>query len=127
MGLVMLNIDSRTAVFCCESALGGGYQIHRHVIFPKGNIWLLREFAQQSLLDFLPGCVLHMQHAPLRVTALFAQIKLAMTRDFPLIELHAERRELPDSLRSLGHYRPDHRFVTKPRASLECISHVQLE
>jgi hypothetical protein len=95
------------------------------MILPKVNIWSLRKFVQQSLLDFLPSCVSHMQHAPLRVTALFAQIKLTMmTTDLPLIELHAELCELSDALWAFGHNRPHHRFITKTGASLECIAHV---
>ena len=88
---------------------------------------LSAQLAQQSLLDLLPGYVLHMEHPALRVTALFAQVKLTMSRDFAFIKVQPEICQLADAFRTLGHNRADDRFVAQTRAGLKRIAHMQLK
>src|ERR1043165_18750 len=61
------------------------------------------------------------------MTALFAEIKCGVASDLPLIEVHAELRQLSNALGGFGHNRPHHRFVTKTRTGFKRISYVQLE
>src|SRR4029450_10228633 len=85
------------------------------------------QLAQQSVFDLFPGYVLHMQDAAFGMTALFAKIKLAMSRNVTFIELHTEPCELADTFRPFGHNRAYDCFVTQTGSRFKRVTHVQFK
>src|SRR4029450_9149721 len=88
---------------------------------------LQAQLAQQSVFDLFPGYVLHMQDPALGVTALFAKIKLAMSRNVTFIELQTEPSQLADALRTFGHNRAYDCFVTQTGSRFKRVTHVQFK
>ena len=68
-----------------------------------------------------------MQNPALGMTALFAKIKLAMSRNLTFIELQTELSQLADALRTFGHNRAHDCFVTQTRARFKRVTHVQFK
>src|SRR5438093_13020742 len=77
---------------------------------------LSAQFTQQGVFDLFPGYVLHVQNPALGMTALFAKIKLAMSRNLAFIELQTELSQLADTLRTLSHNRAYDSFITQTRS-----------
>ena len=88
---------------------------------------LSAQLAQQSVFDLFPGYVLHMQDPSLGMTALFAKIKLAMSRNVTFIELQTELSQLADALWTFGHNRTYDCFVTQTGSRFKRVSHVQFK
>src|ERR1700730_10490187 len=68
-----------------------------------------------------------MQNPALGMTALFAKIRLAMSRNLPFIELQTELSQLADALRTFGHNRAYDWFVTQTRSRFERVTDVQFK
>ncbi len=82
---------------------------------------------QQNVFNLLAGYILHVQHAPLRVTAFAAKIKLTMSGDFALVKMQAKIDKFANSLRPFRYDRANSFFVTQPPACFERIAHMQLK
>src|SRR5262249_54933261 len=61
------------------------------------------------------------------MAALFAEIKLAMSRNLTLIELQTEFYKFADALWTLGYNCAHDRVVTQAGAGFERVAHVQLK
>src|SRR5207244_10590394 len=85
---------------------------------------LSAQFTQQGVFDLFPGYVSHMQNPALGMTALFAKIKLAMSRNLTFIELQTELSQLADALRTFSHNRAYDSFVTQTRSRFKRVTHV---
>src|SRR5882724_2724995 len=88
---------------------------------------LSAQLAQQSVFDLFPGYVLHMQDPSLGMTALFAKIKLAMSRNVTFIELQTELSQLADALWTFGHNRTYDCFVTQTGSRFKRVTHMQFK
>src|SRR5436305_9439669 len=87
---------------------------------------LSAQFTQQGVFDLFPGYVSHMQNPALGMTALFAKIKLAVSRNLPFIELQTQLSHLSDALQPFSHSRAYDYFVTQTRSPFQRVTHVQL-
>src|SRR6266513_2201340 len=88
---------------------------------------LSAQFTQQGVFDLFPGYVSHMKNPALGMTALFAKIKLAMSRNLTFIELQTELSQLADALRTFSHNRAYDSFVTQTRSRFKRVTHVQFK
>ena len=75
------------------------------MIFEQIDIGRSLGFAEQCRFNLVTGEILHMEDATFRVPPFPAQIKFAMTEDFPFVEMQTEFNEFANSLRPILDYR----------------------
>ena len=120
-------VGAEAAIFRRETEFAGRDEIDRHVILHQRDRRRFRELAQERLLDLQPGHILHMQNAPLRVSALASQIRFAMSPDLAIVEMQSALHQFSNAFRAFHDNRPHGGFVTKPRTRFQRVAHVKLE
>ena len=126
-GFFIERVKTKTTIFRRESKFRGRDQIDRSMIFQQLHFLRSAQRGQELVFDLAPGHVLHMQHSPLRVSALAAKVELAMTGKVTFIEMHADVHQLANCFRPFRHDGAHDFFVAKPGAGFERIAYVQLK
>ncbi len=108
------HINAEATVFRGEPEFAGRDQIDRHVVFQQFDSRRAAQLAQQRLLDFRAGHVLHMQDAPLRMSAFAPEIELAMSGNFALVEMQSELDQLANARRTFRDDRAHRRSSQSP-------------
>ena len=103
-GDLVKDVEPDAAVPRGVAELARGDEIDGHVVLHDRDAGMRGDGGQQRLLDLETGGVPGMKDATLGVPALASEIGLAVSPGrHPLVEVHPERDEFGDPLRSLGH------------------------
>ncbi len=126
-GFHVEHINAHATVVRAEAEFAPRDQVDRRVIFKHLHVRMQRQRRQQRLLDLPPRHILGVEDAPLRVTALLAEIELMLAAVFPFAKRHAEFDQLPDPRRALLHNPAHHLFTAETRPAFQRVAHVQVE
>src|SRR5437899_1045783 len=126
-GVLNQGVKTQAAIFCGKTKLCRGDQIDCHVIFQQLHMGSALKFSKKRILNLASCYILHVQHTPLRVSAFSSKVRLAVARNLPLVETHADFLQFADRIRSFGNDCEHDFLITKSRARLERVANMEFE
>ena len=122
------NVNPDTTILHSVAEFPGGEKIDRHVILQHRDGRMVGNALDQRALDLETGGVLKMQHPPLGVSALLAQIEFPLAVcAVPLIKLHAEFHQAGNAFGSLGDDSADGLFIAQSRPGHQSVPDMKIE